>query len=387
LVLKNNRKQNKLSLSSSIKTIVPFVDLKAQYQTIRDQIRAEVDTVFESTQFILGEAVEKFERAFENYLGVKHAIGVGSGLDALRMALEAAGVGAGDEVIIPANTFIATALAVSATGAKPVLVDCREDTYQIDAALIEPAITPRTKVIMPVHLYGQSADMVAIMEVARDHHLAVIEDAAQAHGTRFLGQSCGTFGLAGCFSFYPGKNLGAYGDGGAVVTNNDEFAKKVSSLRNYGQKQKYVHVEKGTNSRLDTVQAAILNVKLRHLDDWNAARRAHAATYSDNLANNDLIVPALDLRSTHIFHLYVARTPYRDELQKHLASLGIQTGIHYPIPIHLQEAYRDLGLSRGAFSVTEALADEIVSLPLYPELTKQQIEFVLEAVSSFKRLD
>jgi dTDP-4-amino-4,6-dideoxygalactose transaminase len=365
-------------------TVVPFVDLKAQYQTMRDEVRAAVDMVFESTQFILGDAVETFERAFANYLGVKHAIGVGSGVDALKIALEAAGVGAGDEVIIPANTFIATPLAVSATGAKPVLVDCTEDTYQINPDLIGPEITPRTKVIMPVHLYGQSADMSAIVEIARTHGLLVIEDAAQAHGTRFMGTPCGTFGLAGCFSFYPGKNLGAYGDGGAIVTNDDEFAQKVSRLRNYGQQQKYVHVEKGTNSRLDTVQAAILNVKLRHLDEWNEARRAHAAVYSDSLAN-DLIVPALDSRSTHIFHLYVVRTPHRDKLQKHLATLGIQTGIHYPIPIHLQEAYSDLGFKRGAFSVTEALADEIVSLPMYAELSQQQIELVVDAISSFSK--
>jgi dTDP-4-amino-4,6-dideoxygalactose transaminase len=369
-----------MSHSAKVQTVVPFVDLKAQYKSIRDEVRAEVDNVFESTQFILGDAVEKFERDFADYLGVKHVLGVGSGLDALRLALEAGGVGAGDEVIIPANTFIATALAVSGTGAKPVLVDCREDTYQIDPALIEQAITPRTKVIMPVHLYGQSADITAIIEIARNHKLEVIEDAAQAHGTRFLSQRCGSFGLAGCFSFYPGKNLGAYGDGGAVATNDDDFAKRVNSLRNYGQKQKYVHVEKGTNSRLDTVQAAILNVKLRHLDEWNAARRAHAAMYSDSLAEN-FIVPAHDPRSEHIFHLYVVRTQKREELQQHLNSLGIQTGIHYPIPIHLQEAYRDLGLGKGSFPVTEKLADEIVSLPMYPELTHQQIELVLDALS------
>jgi dTDP-4-amino-4,6-dideoxygalactose transaminase len=372
-----------MSHSVKVQTVVPFVDLKAQYQSIRDEVRAEVDNVFESTQFILGDAVEKFERDFADYLGVKHVLGVGSGLDALRLALEAAGVGAGDEVIIPANTFIATALAVSGTGAKPVLVDCREDTYQIDPALIEQAITPRTKVIMPVHLYGQSADIAEIVEIARNHKLEVIEDAAQAHGTRFLGQRCGSFGLAGCFSFYPGKNLGAYGDGGAVATNDDDFAKRVNSLRNYGQKQKYVHVEKGTNSRLDTIQAAILNVKLRHLDDWNAARRAHAAMYSDSLGE-DFIVPTLDPRSEHIFHLYVVRTRNREELQQHLNSLGIQTGIHYPIPIHLQEAYRDLGQGKGSFPVTEKLADEILSLPMFPELTHEQIELVLEALSSFK---
>ena len=373
-----------MSVSTNIQTVVPFVDLKAQYHSIREEVRAEVDTVFESTQFILGDRVTEFERDFAKYLGVKHAIGVGSGLDALRLALEAAGVGSGDEVIIPANTFIATALAISGTGAKPVLVDCKEDTYQIDPGLIEAAITPQTKVIMPVHLYGQSADMSAIMEIAHSHQIEVIEDAAQAHGTRFMDQSCGSYGLAGCFSFYPGKNLGAYGDGGAVVTNSDEFAKKLNSLRNYGQKQKYVHVEKGTNSRLDTVQAAILNIKLRHLDDWNEARRNHAAMYSDSLAGQDLIVPAIDPRSTHIFHLYVVRTAHREELQKHLASRGIQTGIHYPIPIHLQEAYADLGFKKGAFPVTEKLADEILSLPMYAELSQQQIESVLEAIASFR---
>lgn len=373
-----------MSVSTNTQTVVPFVDLKAQYHSIRDEVRAEVDTVFESTQFVLGDRVTEFEREFAKYLGVKHAIGVGSGLDALRLALEAAGIGSGDEVIIPANTFIATALAVSATGAKPVLVDCTEDTYQIDPALIEAAITPQTKAIMPVHLYGQSADLSAIMEIAHSNQLEVIEDAAQAHGTRFMDQPCGTYGLAGCFSFYPGKNLGAYGDGGAVVTNSDEFAKKLNSLRNYGQKQKYVHVEKGTNSRLDTVQAAILNIKLRHLDEWNAARRNHATLYSDSLAGQNLIVPALDPRSTHIFHLYVVRTAHREELQKHLASRGIQTGIHYPIPIHLQEAYADLGFKKGAFPVTEKLADEILSLPMYAELSPQQIEFVLEAIASFR---
>ena len=371
-----------MSTSLGKQPTIPFVDLKAQYQTIRNEVRTKIDAVLESTQFILGDAVEQFESDFANYLGVKHAIGVGSGLDALRIALDAAGVGAGDEVIIPANTFIATALAVSNTGARPVLVDCKEDTYQLNPSLIEAAITPRTKVIMAVHLYGQSADMNSILDLARSHNLEVIEDAAQAHGTTFLNKKCGTFGLAGCFSFYPGKNLGAYGDGGAVVTNNDELAEKVRRLRNYGQREKYVHLDKGTNSRLDTLQATVLSVKLKHLDRWNEARRQHAAIYSDALASNDLIVPTLDSRSSHIFHLYVVRTRTREKLQKHLNSQGIQTGIHYPIPIHLQQAYGELGLGRGAFPVTEKLADEILSLPMFPELSSQQIERVLEGVSS-----
>lgn len=363
--------------------IVPFVDLKAQYQTIRDEVRTAIDNVLESTQFILGDAVERFEGEFATYLGVKHAIGVGSGLDALRFALEASGVGPGDEVIIPANTFIATALAVSTVGAKPVLVDCREDTYEIDFELIEPALTARTKVIMPVHLYGQSVDMTAIMEIARSYHLDVIEDAAQAHGTRFLTKSCGTFGRAGCFSFYPGKNLGAYGDGGAVVTDDNDFAERVRRLRNYGQKSKYIHVEKGINSRLDTMQAAVLSVKLRHLDRWNASRSAHAAVYSDTLQTYGVSAPAIDPRSTHTFHLYVVCSPQRDELQKHLRDLGVQTGIHYPVPIHLQEAYRELGYEKGAFPVTERLAGQILSLPMFPELSGEQIELVVKAVGEF----
>jgi dTDP-4-amino-4,6-dideoxygalactose transaminase len=362
---------------------VPFVDLRAQYEGIREEIRTEIDSVLDSTQFILGDAVDQFEKEFASYLGIKHVIGVGSGLDALRLSLEAAGVGHGDEVIIPANTFIATALAVSAVGAKPVLVDCTENTYQIDPDLIERAISPNTKVIMPVHLYGQSADMGAIEAIAESYKLEVIEDAAQSHGTLFLDRPCGTFGRAGCFSFYPGKNLGAYGDGGAVVTNDDEFAATLRTLRNYGQEIKYLHVTKGINSRLDTLQAAVLRVKLRHLDRYNSLRSDHAASYSDALAGYRVIVPKIDSRSSHIFHLYVLRSQDRDGLQRHLASLGIQTGIHYPVPIHLQPAYRELGFNRGAFPVTETLATEILSLPLFPELSSDQVQLVIEGVSSF----
>jgi dTDP-4-amino-4,6-dideoxygalactose transaminase len=370
-----------MSSSPDRQAIIPFVDLKAQYQSIREDVRAQIDRVLESTQFVLGDAVEQFERDFARYLGVQHAIGVGSGLDALRIALEAAGIGAGDEVIIPANTFIATALAVSGTGAKPVLVDCREDTYEIDTALIERAITPNTKAIMPVHLYGQSADINAVLEIAGVHNIPVIEDAAQAHGTTFQNKKCGSFGLAGCFSFYPGKNLCAYGDGGAIVTNSSEFAERVRRLRNYGQREKYVHVDKGINSRLDTIQASVLSVKLKHLDRWNEARREHAAVYSDALSNS-LIVPTIDSRSSHIFHLYVVRTRHRETMQKHLHSHGIQTGIHYPIPIHQQQAYKELGYGRGAFPVTEKLADEILSLPMFPELTSDQLDRIIDIISS-----
>lgn len=362
---------------------IPFVDLKAQYATIRDEIRAAMDEVLESTQFILGSAVDAFEADFARYLGVRHAVGVGSGLDALRLAVEACGIGAGDEVIIPANTYIATALAVSQAGATPILVDCREDTYEIDPDKIESAITPRTRALMPVHLYGQSADMGAIATIASAHGLEVIEDAAQAHGARFEGSMCGTMGRAGCFSFYPGKNLGAYGDGGLVATDDDDLAEKVRRLRNYGQRAKYQHVEKGGNSRLDSIQAAVLGVKLRHLDAWNGARSAHAAKYSELLAGSGVVVPTRDPRSTHVYHLYVVRSPRRDELQRHLADRDIQTVIHYPVPIHLQGAYADMGLGGGAFPVTEQLAGEILSLPMFAEMTDEQIERVAEAVREF----
>jgi dTDP-4-amino-4,6-dideoxygalactose transaminase len=364
-------------------TQIPFVDLKSQYESIREEVRAAIDGVLESTQFILGDAVTEFEREFASYVGVRHAIGVASGLDALRLALEASGLGTGDEVIVPANTFIATALGVTAAGAVPVLVDCREDTYEIDPELVERAITARTRAIMPVHLYGQSADMDRILEIAAAHGLDVIEDAAQAHGTRFRGARCGTFGRAACFSFYPGKNLGAYGDGGMVVTDDDELAERVRRLRNYGQSAKYVHVERGTNSRLDTVQAAVLRVKLARLDAWNASRAAHAARYSEGLAGKGLVLPVVDERSTHVYHLYVVRTGHRAALQRHLLERGIQSLIHYPIPIHFQEAYRDLGKRRGDFPVTERVSDEILSLPMFPELMVEQIDRVVEAVAEF----
>lgn len=360
---------------------VPFVDLKAQYRSIADDVQREMARVLESTQFILGDAVSEFERAFATYLGVDHAVGVGSGLDALRLALEALGIGPGDEVIIPANTYIATALAVSAVGATPVLVDCREDTYQIDPELIEAAISPRTKAIMPVHLYGQSADMDAIAAIAEAHGIEVVEDAAQAHGTRFNGRHSGTYGKVGCFSFYPGKNLGAYGDGGMAVTNDGEVAERLRSLRNYGQRVKYEHVVKGTNSRLDTLQAAVLGVKLPHLDRWNGQRAERAAQYDELLAGIGAVVPIRDPRSTHIYHLYVLRVEHREEVQRRLADRAIQSGIHYPIPIHLQEAYRDLGFAKGAFPVTEYVSDRILSLPMFPELTVDQVERVAGALA------
>ena len=362
---------------------IPFVDLKAQYRTIGAEIRAAIDQVLESTAFILGDAVARFEAEFAAYLDVRHAIGVASGLDAIQLALRAAEVVPGDEVILPANTYIATALAVSAVGARCVFVDCVEKTYQMDPNLVEAAITPRTKALMPVHLYGQAAEMSSFMDIAAARGLQVIEDAAQAHGARFDGRRCGAIGRAACFSFYPGKNLGAYGDGGCIVTNDDALAERLRELRNYGQRVKYEHVSKGTNSRLDSIQAAVLSVKLKRLDAWNEQRAAHAAVYSQRLASRDVITPGLDSRATHVFHLYVIRSRRRDALQKHLSAHGVQTGIHYPIPIHLQEAYRDYGHRPGDFPVTEQVSQQILSLPMFPELSLAQIERVAETIDRF----
>lgn len=362
---------------------IPFVDLQAQYQSLRTEMDAAVLRVMGRCNFILGQEVADFERAFADYVGAKHCVGVASGLDALKLALEALGVGPGDEVIVPAHTFIASALSISAVGARPVLVDVEEDSFNLDPKRIEAALTPRTKAIMPVHLYGQPADLDPILDIARRHGLRVIEDASQAHGARYRGRRVGTFGDAGCFSFYPGKNLGAYGDAGGLVTDDDAVAERVRFLRNYGQEVKYKHVVKGYNLRLDTMQAAVLGVKLPHLDDWNARRAAHAAAYTHALEGvGDLKLPRV-VYGDHVFHLYVVRTARRDALQQHLAARGVATVIHYPVPVHLQAAYADLGYGRGAFPVTERLADEIVSLPMYAELTAEQQAYVIAAVKDF----
>lgn len=365
---------------------VPFVDLKAQYAAIKAEVDQAVLTVLGNCNFILGREVEAFESAFAKYLGCQHAVGVSSGVDALRLALEALGIGSGDEVIIPANTFIATALSISAVGARPVLVDIDARSYNIDANRIEAAITPHTRAIMPVHLYGQPCNMDEIMEIARRRNLRVIEDACQAHGARYRGRAAGTIGDIGCFSFYPGKNLGAYGDGGAVVTNDLELAGKVARLRNYGQREKYYHSEKGLNARLDTVQAAVLGVKLRYLDDWNRRRRRHADYYRERLTGiEQLVTPVIEAERDHIFHLYVVRVRERAQLQRYLAERGITTLIHYPVPIHLQEAYRDLGSGRGDFPVTEQASDEILSLPMFAELEPGQIDEVCQGIDEYYR--
>jgi dTDP-4-amino-4,6-dideoxygalactose transaminase len=349
---------------------VPFVDLAAQQASIQTEIGAAIQRVLSECNFVLGPQVEEFERDFARFVGSEHAVGVSNGLDALRLAMIAMDIGPGDEVIVPANTYIATALAVSAVGGRPVLVDCDRRTYNIDVNLVESAVTPRTKAVVPVHLTGQAADMDPILEVAGRHGLRVIEDAAQAHGTLYKGRSCGSLGSIGCFSFYPGKNLGAYGDGGMVTTD--------------GQTAKYRHTEKGLNARLDTIQAAILSVKLRHLPRWNKARGAYANGYRDLLCGvGDLTFQQEALYSTHVYHLFILETEWRDALREHLEPRGIQTGIHYPTPIHLQPAYKELVYGEGDFPEAERLAKRMLSLPMFPELRREQIEWVTEEIGSF----
>lgn len=365
--------------------IVPFVDLAAHHAPIRAELSAAVDRVLSHGKYILGPEVEAFEQGFAKLVGVKHAIGVSSGLDALRLAFEAAGVGGGDEVIVPGNTFIATALAVSAVGATPVLVDCHADTFNINVDLIEPVLTRKTKAICPVHLYGQAVDMDGILAIAKKHGLRVVEDACQAHGSRYRGRGCGSMGDLGTFSFYPGKNLGAMGDGGMVTTNDDGLAQTVRQRRAYGELKKYHHVEKGINARLDTMQAAILGVKLPRLEWANESRRRNAHAYDAGLKGiPNVIAPKIPADDpSHIYHLYVIRTTRRDQLQHFLHDKGIQTGIHYPIPIHRQPAYAELASSESRLPVTTKSADEILSLPMFPELTEAQVSRVCAAIAEF----
>jgi dTDP-4-amino-4,6-dideoxygalactose transaminase len=363
---------------------VPFVDLVAQHRALAAELTAALAAVLERGDFILGEAVATFERAFAAYIGVRHAVGVGNGGDALALALQAARIGPGDEVILPANTYIATALAVSSVGARPVLVDCDPATYTLDVAAVAAALTPRTRAVIPVHLAGQPAAMAPLLDLARARDLVVIEDAAQAHGARYRGRTCGALGALGCFSFYPSKNLGACGDGGMVVTDDAALAARLRLLGNYGQREKYVHVVRGRNSRLDTLQAAILAVKLPHLEAWNAARRRHAARYRELLAGvGDLTFQQPSPEDTPVYHLFIIETARRAALQRYLAARGVQTGIHYPIPIHLQAAYADLGYRPGAFPHAERLAQRALSLPMYPELTDAQIAYVADCIRAF----
>ncbi len=362
---------------------VPFVDLGSQYQTLRQEVNQAIEAVIASSQFILGEEVRLFEREFADFCETKQAIGIDTGTSALELALRAMGVGPGDEVITPANTFIATVLAILAVGAKPVLVDIDPLTYNISVSGIEQAITDKTRVILPVHLYGQPADMAPILNLAEEQHLMVLEDACQAHGAYYDMNRAGSMGEAAAFSFYPAKNLGCYGDGGMVVTNSEQIAENVRMLRNYGQKKKYEHLVMGYNRRLDSVQAAVLRIKLRHLDAWNAARRKHARLYDALLDEIGVTRPFTAHYAEHAYHLYVIRTTHRDALQQHLQERGIGTGIHYPIPIHLQPACRDLGYQPDNFPVTEQCAAEILSLPMFAELTDEQIKYVVESIHDF----
>lgn len=356
---------------------VPFIDLKAQYDSIRDEIDAVIQSVLQSSMFAGGPFVERFEEEFAQFCGCRHAVGVGSGTEALWLALLGLGIGSGDEVITVPHTFIATAEAISFCNAKPVFVDIDEATCTMDPRLIEKAITPRTKAVIPVHLYGQTADMDPIMEVARAHGLFVIEDACQAHGAQYKGKPAGSMGDAGCFSFYPGKNLGAYGEAGAIVTNNGELAAKLRVMRDHGQPTKYYHSMIGWNARMDGIQGAVLSAKMKHLSAWNDARRKNASLYNQLLAEiPGLILPQAASYAEHVYHLYAVRIQKRDELLHSLATVGIQCGIHYPVPVHLQEAYRFLGLSAGSFPLAEQCANEVLSLPMFPELSESQITYV-----------
>lgn len=360
--------------------MIKFVDLKAQYESIQDEIGEAIQRVLDSCGFTLGREVAAFEEEFADYCGVKHAIGVNSGTSALHLALLAAGVGHGDEVITVPMTFIATAAAIGYTGARPVFVDVDPRFYTMDPAGIEASITDKSKAIVVVHLYGQPADMDPIREIARRRNLLLIEDAAQAHGARYKGRPAGSLSDMGCFSFYPGKNLGAYGEGGMVVTDDPGFARTIRMLRDWGTETKYHHELKGFNYRMEGFQGAVLRVKLRRLDMWVDARLSHAARYSERLAAGDLIVPEVMPDVRHAFHIYALRSPRRNHLQEALQEKGIQTGLHYPIPVHLQKAWAELGHRRGDFPVSERIADEELSLPMFPELTDEQIDMVCEAL-------
>lgn len=362
---------------------VPFVDLAAQHQPIMAEVMQAIQSVMTRCNFILGNDVSDFETAFAEYCGTKHAIGVDNGLSGLVLAMEAYGIGAGDEVIVQANTFVATAAAITFVGAKPVLVDCDPNTYGIAIDQIEAAITPRTKAIVPVHLYGTMTDMDRIMAIANRHNLLVLEDACQAHGGYYKGKRAGSMGHAAAFSFYPAKNLGAAGDGGAVVTNDAQIAEKIKVLRNCGSPQKYYHTVSPHNNRLDTLHAAVLKVKLPHLDGWNANRRARAAEYHKLFEGSNIITAQTLPETENVWHLYVVRVENRKEMQDYLGKQGIGTAIHYPIPVHLQPFYENLGYKKGAFPVTEAYMDKILSLPIFEHMTSEQAAYVAEHVKKF----
>lgn len=366
---------------------VPFVDLKSQYLSIKPEVDAAIQHILDNTQFVLGAEVAAFEKEFAEYCGAKHCMGVNNGTSALHLAMLAADIGAGDEVITTPFTFVASVAAIWYAGAKPVFVDIDPATYLIDPAKIEAAITPKTKAILPVHLYGQSCDMDAIMAIAKKHNLIVIEDACQAHGSEWNGKRVGGIGDMAAFSFYPGKNLGAYGEGGATTTNNDEYARKIRMLRDWGAEKKYMHVLKGYNMRLEGMQGAILRVKLKYLEKWTEARREAAKRYDALFAGTGVATPFVQDKSRHVYHIYSTRTTKRQEWQDAMAAKGIQSGIHYPIAIHNLPAYEDLGYKNGDFPHAEQAAAEQLSLPMYPELTPEMQAEVAAAVIELHKKD
>lgn len=365
--------------------MIPLIDLKAQHQSIRKELREAIDRVLDTCEFALGSEVEAFENEFAAYCGARHGIAVNSGTSALHLALLAAGVGPGDEVITVPFSFVATAAAIVYTGARPVFVDVDPRSYTMDAGQIERVITPRTKAILPVHLYGHPADIDPIVEIARRHNLIVIEDAAQAHSAEYKGRKVGAIGDLGCFSFYPTKNLGACGEGGIVLTNRPEFDRKIRMLRDWGQEKKYYHVLKAFNYRMEGMQGAVLRVKLRHLHAWNEARRAHAASYDAVLPAAGVKTPQAMAYARHVYHVYAIRTQERDGLQQSLTGRGIHTAVHYPYPIHLLPSYADLGHHLGDFPQSEKLSRELLSLPMFPELSEESISQVSSTIVEFMR--
>lgn len=370
-----------MSTATAVRMTIPILDLKAQYATIKDEIQAAVNSVLENQHFILGPEVKALEKEIAEYCGTKYAVGVASGTDALILGLKACGIGPGDEVIVPSFSFIATADCVSLLGGTPVFADIQPDTYNIDPAKIEALITPRTKAIIPVHLYGQAADMDPILALAKKHNLKVLEDTAQAIGATYKGRRVAGLGDIGCISFFPSKNLGGYGDGGMVVTNSEEIYRHLVSLRAHGSTKKYFSEEQGWNSRLDELQAGILRVKLRHLDDWSSNRRKVADTYDRLLSGlREVVTPARNGFGDHVFHQYTVRVPHRDALQKQLAALGVTTMVYYPTAMHLQPIYESLGYCEGTLPITESACQQVLSLPMFPELQLEQIEYVVQSL-------
>lgn len=363
---------------------IPFVSFEPMHNEIKDDILSKFEEVYNKNWFIRGNELEMFEKEFAEYCGTKYCVGCGNGLDALYLILKAYGIKAGDEVVVPSNTYIATALAVSYTGATPVFVEPDLDTYNINPELIEKAVTKKTKAIMVVHLYGQTANIDPINEIAKKYNLKVIEDSAQAHGAEYKGRRAGSLGNASGFSFYPGKNLGALGDAGAVVTNDKELADKVRALSNYGSDKKYNHIYKGVNSRLDEVQAAFLRIKLRKLDEWNSNRKVIAKKYFDGINNDKIVKPYVGEFSNPVWHLFVIRTLNRDEFEKYLNENGIGTTIHYPKAMHLQKAYEDLNIKLGTLPIAEKIANEVISIPMWYGMKEEEIQYVIDKINNWR---